>query len=518
MPLKRTLTGGAFAATTLLLAVASSPLTLPAHADLYHAVEPGETLSTIATRYRLSSDTIRVANKLDGTRDNAALPAMLLLIPENTGNATGNAESSVKSAPRAEEKNNLPVLNGITSPTLMASATTVNAPSGNTSELRKSSGSGTIVQLTRYVVQKGDTIQSIAQKFSKPGASVSAAEIRRRNYISNDPAVGTMLLVPVTTVSYNPSESGLLSQATDKTEKATAPIEKTTEAESNGSSENPRVLAQPTPVFQSPIGNTGAAPRGNVLAARGRGDNSVLLVQPGQETSASTMPPSPRARAMQTQQVQAAPQTALAQVAKVARRGGTIRRLPDSEAVTLYRCAVGTDLAVTKRSGTWSAVLMSDRSTGWIPTKYLRFTDIKVDISTQVVTNNGYEGSASGNYSSNHPAVMQALGWLGTRYVYGGTSRRGIDCSALVMKSFAAVGKRLPRTAAQQSRVGAPVDPSSLRPGDRLYFSASGTRVDHTGLYMGDGRFVHASGRGRQVIVSNLFDRAHWNIFVGARR
>lgn len=506
MPLKRTLSG---ALSATLLAVAASPLTFPVHADVYHAVEPGETLSAIATRYRLSSDTIRAANKLDGTRDSAALPAMLLLIPENTGNAANAEETKANSS--------LPVLNGITSPTLMASATTVNAPSGNTSELRKTSGgSGTIVQLTRYVVQKGDTIQSIAQKFSKPGSSVSATEIRRRNYISNDPAIGTMLLVPVTTVSYNPSESGLLSQATEKTEKAEKAVP--SEAGNNESGDGPRVLAQPTPVFQSPIGNTGAMPRGNVLASRGRGDNSVLLVQPGQETSASTMPPSPRSRAMQTQQVQAAPQTALAQVAKVARRGGTIRRLPDAEAVTLYRCAMGTDLAVTKRSGSWSAVLMSDRSTGWIPTKYLRFTDIKVDISTQVVTNNGYEGSASGNYSSNHPAVMQALGWLGTRYVYGGTSRRGIDCSALVMKSFASVGKRLPRTAAQQARVGTPVDPSSLRPGDRLYFSASGSRVDHTGLYMGDGRFVHASGRGRQVIVSNLFDRAHWNIFVGARR
>ena len=516
MPLKRTLVAGAFTATTLL-AVASSPLTLPAYADLYHAVEPGETLSVIATRYRLSSETIRMANKLDNTRDNVALPAMLLLIPENTGNLASTAESSPKSALKAEDKNHssLPVLNSIASPTLLASATTVNAPSGNTSELRKSSGAnGTIVQLTRYVVQAGDTIQSIAQKFSKPGALVSAAEIRRRNYISNDPTVGTMLLVPVTSVSYSPSESGLLSTTVKneaaKTEKTVTSVETETEG--------PRVLAQPTPVFQSPVaGAATAAPRGNVLAARGRGDNSVLLVQPGQESAASTMPPSPRARAMQSQ-VQAAPQTALAQVAKVARRGGTIRRLPSAEAVTLYRCATGTDLAVTRRSGSWSAILMSDRSTGWIPTKYLRFTNIKVDISTQVVTNNDYQGSASGNYSSNHPAVMQALGWLGTRYVYGGTSRRGIDCSALVMKSFSAVGKRLPRTAAQQSRVGTPVDPSSLRPGDRLYFSASGSRVDHTGLYMGEGRFVHASGRGRQVIVSNLFDRAHWNIFVGARR
>ena len=519
MPLKRTLTGGAFAATTLLLAVASSPLTLPAHADLYHAVEPGETLDAIASRYHLSAATIRAANKLDATRDNAALPAMLLLIPENAGNfKVSIPKVETKAEPKTETT--LPVLNGVASPILMASATTVNAPSGNTAELGKSA-SGSIVQLMRYVVQNGDTIQSIAQKFSKPGSAVSATDIRRRNYISGEAAVGTMLLVPVMTVSYTPSEAGLLASAPAKenTREDFAPDE--------GLREGPRVVQQPSPVFQSPVGfsnasNSTAPRRGSVLASRGMStDNSVVLVQPGQETSAATMPPSPRSRAMQ---VQASSQNSLANVAKVAFTGGTIRRLPDAQAVTLYRCAVGTDLAVTKQSGMWAAVLMSDRSTGWIPTKYLKFTDIKVDISTQVVTNNDYEGSASGRYNSNNPAVSQALSWLGTRYVYGGTTRRGIDCSSLVQHSFAAIGKRLPRTAAEQSKIGQAVptpleNPGRyLQPGDRLYFSASGTRVDHTGLYMGDGKFVHASGRGRQVMVSNLFDRAHWNIFVGARR
>ncbi len=500
MPFMRTLTGGAFA-TTLLLAVASSPLTRPAHADLYHPVEPGDTLSAIAVRYHLSPETIRAANKLDNTRDNAPLPAMLLLIPDAP---SGFLKSST---PEPKTETALPVLNGITSPTLMASATTVNAPSGNTNELNKSA-SGTIVQLTRYVVQNGDTIQSIAQKFSKSGATVSASEIRRRNYISNEPAVGTMLLVPVASVNY--------SSVTELGVTSTAPEKDAREMLASLPGDGPRVLEQPNPVFQSPVGTSSAATprRGNTLSSRGMStDNSVLLVQPGQETAA-TMPPSPRSRAVQTAQ----PQTALAQVAKVAHIGGTIRRLPEAEAVTLYRCAVGTDLAVIKQNGSWSAILMSDRSTGWIPTKYLRLTDIKVDISTQVVTNNDYEGSASGHYSSNQPAVAQALGWLGTRYVYGGTGRNGIDCSALVQKSFGAIGRRLPRTAAQQSKVGTPVDPANLRAGDRLYFSASGTRVDHTGLYMGDGKFVHASGRGRQVMVSNLFDRTHWNIFVGARR
>jgi cell wall-associated NlpC family hydrolase len=182
-------------------------------------------------------------------------------------------------------------------------------------------------------------------------------------------------------------------------------------------------------------------------------------------------------------------------------------------------------MAVTQQNGTWSAVLMSDRSTGWVPTKYLRFTGASVDISSQVLMNAAAARSRStsglainGNWNSDHPMVAQALTWLGTRYVYGGTGRNGIDCSALVQTAFRANGVRLPRTAAQQARVGMPVDAQNLQPGDRLYFSASGRRIDHTGLYMGNGLFVHASGSGRGVIVSRLSDSRNWNIFVGARR
>jgi cell wall-associated NlpC family hydrolase len=511
MHVKRTLTGGAFAATAFSLLAGASSLISTAHADLYHPVSPGETLNVIAARYRLSTDAIRGANQLHNTRDDAPLAAMLLLIPE--GNSTllplqNKAENKVA---RPAEK--------VFSPLLQVNATTVNAPTGqppvaekmlladNAASSASVAGSGSIVQMTRYVVQPGDTLTLIAEKFSKPGQTVSANEIRRRNYITGEPPAGTMLLVPVASANYGAAPRESMPTPRESANQS-APRDPLAATPGDG----PRVLEQPTPVYQAPSASTGL--RGNVLASRGMStDNSVLLVQPGQETP-STGAPSPRAR-LQTQVRQS--NVALGQVARVARSGGTIRRLPEAEAVALYRCGVGTELAVIKQNGSWSAILMSDRSTGWIPTKYLKMTGVKVDISTQVMTQ-PEQGTARGNFSSNHPMVTQALSWLGTRYVYGGTSRRGIDCSALVQNSFAACGVRLPRTAAQQSKVGTPVNPSDLRPGDRLYFSASGTRVDHTGLYMGNGQFVHASGRGRQVMVSNLFDRAHWNIFVGARR
>jgi cell wall-associated NlpC family hydrolase len=245
----------------------------------------------------------------------------------------------------------------------------------------------------------------------------------------------------------------------------------------------------------------------------------------GRNEDAPVVSNSPRSRMAASNIAGRVQNSPLARVAMVAQRGARIRRLPESSAATLYQCTTGTELAVTQQNGTWSAVLMSDRSTGWVPTRYLRFTGASVDISSQVLTNaaaarsRGTNGLAlKGNWNSDHPMVAHALSWLGTRYVYGGTGRNGIDCSALVQTSFRANGIRLPRTAAQQARVGMPVDAQNLQPGDRLYFSASGRRIDHTGLYMGNGLFVHASGSGRGVIVSRLTDSRNWNIFVGARR
>jgi len=93
--------------------------------------------------------------------------------------------------------------------------------------------------------------------------------------------------------------------------------------------------------------------------------------------------------------------------------------------------------------------------------------------------------------------------YLGTPYRMGGESRRAIDCSAFVMTCFRQVGAaRLPRTALEQQRVGAPVPRDQIQAGDRLYFdfarnASSGRRApgvaDHTGIYIGGGQFIHAT-------------------------
>ncbi len=117
--------------------------------------------------------------------------------------------------------------------------------------------------------------------------------------------------------------------------------------------------------------------------------------------------------------------------------------------------------------------------------------------------------------------VSRARGQLGTRYVFGGAEPgAGLDCSSFARYAMEALGVRLPRTANQQAQIGRaiPRDPSLLRPGDLLTFG-SPRHVSHVGIYLGQGRFIHASVSHGQVIETTI-DRnrslfRHWQ---GARR
>lgn len=71
------------------------------------------------------------------------------------------------------------------------------------------------------------------------------------------------------------------------------------------------------------------------------------------------------------------------QVAKVSLAGARIRRLPSARAVVICKVALGTELAVTKQQGMWLAVLMSDRSTGWVPSRYVTLTGVPVSLTAR---------------------------------------------------------------------------------------------------------------------------------------
>ena len=115
--------------------------------------------------------------------------------------------------------------------------------------------------------------------------------------------------------------------------------------------------------------------------------------------------------------------------------------------------------------------------------------------------------------------VSIAAEFLGTPYRYGGDSpREGFDCSGLVFFSFEQMGLKVPRTAADQRKAAERVPRDDLEPGDLVFFRSSKGRVDHVGIYAGDGRFIHAPNSGSVVSYAYLDDPYYRSHFVSAGR
>lgn len=109
-----------------------------------------------------------------------------------------------------------------------------------------------------------------------------------------------------------------------------------------------------------------------------------------------------------------------------------------------------------------------------------------------------------------------ALKLVGVPYKWGGVTNKGFDCSGLVWYVFDKNAVHLPRTADIQYQTGKKIGRSNLQKGDLVFFTTYEPGASHNGIYLGEGKFVHASSRG--VMVSNLAE-SYWKTrYLGARR
>jgi cell wall-associated NlpC family hydrolase len=116
--------------------------------------------------------------------------------------------------------------------------------------------------------------------------------------------------------------------------------------------------------------------------------------------------------------------------------------------------------------------------------------------------------------------LVHALATVGVKYRYGGSSpETGFDCSGLVAYVFEqAWGQPLPRSTQEQSTVGRRVKLRDLEPGDLVFYNTRNRAFSHVGIYLGDGRFVHAPRPGARVRIESFHSR-YWRArFNGARR
>lgn len=123
--------------------------------------------------------------------------------------------------------------------------------------------------------------------------------------------------------------------------------------------------------------------------------------------------------------------------------------------------------------------------------------------------------------AQSNDVLMRAIGLVGTPYRFGGnTPESGFDCSGLVDFVFGdAVGLRLPRSTRELVELDAPgIERDNLQPGDLVFFNPGGGQTSHIGIYVGEGRFVHAPSSGGTVRL-DILDSPYWKrSYQGAKR
>lgn len=188
---------------------------------------------------------------------------------------------------------------------------------------------------------------------------------------------------------------------------------------------------------------------------------------------------------------------------------GSMVNLRESASFTAKVLAVlpqGNLVVVEGKDYEWVRVKLGDGLEGWVHQKYIT-TDAETIESRERFFSK--VGKISG----------LALRYLGFKYRYGGASPYGFDCSGFTMYIYSQFGWKLPHNAAAQMALGMPVNKTDLLPGDLVFFKTLNShKINHVGIYLGDGKFIHAASGSGAIKVSSMDNGYYKYKYYCARR
>lgn len=201
-----------------------------------------------------------------------------------------------------------------------------------------------------------------------------------------------------------------------------------------------------------------------------------------------------------------------------------IRSSPKDGSKVLWNLKPFVHILVRPHNANWYQLVLRDGRFGYVKSAQVAMLPHQYEVTIGAKTAPSSTGGTRGNTlpasRSRQELAGYAMNYLGTKYVWGGNDlQNGIDCSGFVKQLYGRIGLSLPRTAAEQALVGKKIERlEHLQPGDRLYFwEDRRNKIGHTGIYLGDGWFVHANSGAKQVSTDYLTEK--WlKILVGARR
>jgi cell wall-associated NlpC family hydrolase len=171
-----------------------------------------------------------------------------------------------------------------------------------------------------------------------------------------------------------------------------------------------------------------------------------------------------------------------------------IRTTSGADYVNLGDVPAGTILDITGVTTNGMAQIVYNGAVRWVNAAYIT-----------PLTTAGPSSNAAAT------AVAFALAQVGDAYVWGGNGPNAWDCSGLTTAAYKAAGITIPRTSYSQFTVGTPVSLSDLRPGDLVFYYSG---ISHVGMYIGNGRIVHAANTTRGVVTDSVTSMP----FMGGRR
>ncbi|MDP4091837.1 MAG: SH3 domain-containing C40 family peptidase [Bacillota bacterium] len=184
-----------------------------------------------------------------------------------------------------------------------------------------------------------------------------------------------------------------------------------------------------------------------------------------------------------------------------------VRQSADASSAILAKVEKGNTVSIYARADGWYKVKTSEGVVGWVSSDYVSLRDANASRSAaDVISSAESNGSGTDKTDGSKAAdlIEYAKKYVGSPYVYGGTSPKGFDCSGFSGYVYSHFGIKLSRTASAQALEGEKVSKDQLKPGDLIFFKCHHSYIDHVGIYIGDGKFIHAasSSVGRVVIES----------------
>lgn len=193
--------------------------------------------------------------------------------------------------------------------------------------------------------------------------------------------------------------------------------------------------------------------------------------------------------------------------AKVTASALNIRSTPSLDGSVLGKICEGGVAEIIGINNGWLKVKY-DGLTGYISPDYVEYTEISASSAA----------SGTATVSKGQQVVDKAKQYLGVKYVYGGASPSGFDCSGFTQYVYKQFGISLNRSSSSQTANGYKISRGDLSAGDLVFFSNSGGSVGHVGIYIGGGNFIHSVKPGKSVEIDTMSSGYYNTYFWGARR